>query len=210
MTRELNAAALELIKRFEGWRDTAYKDAVGVLTIGYGHTSMAGEPAVKLGMKITRAEGEAILRRDLQKYAKAVEDAVKVPLTDNQFGALVSFCYNVGPGNFRSSSVLERVNAKRFEDVPIRLLLWNKAGGKTLAGLTRRRQAEGDLFKAGSVSTAPKPLPIPEPKPTSSIPAPAPDEPEENYAGEAGGSPWVNMFAGLFAILRSIFSRKGK
>lgn len=203
MTREINAASLELIKRFEGWRDTAYLDAVNVLTIGYGHTSMAGEPVVKSGMKITRAEGEAILRRDLVKYAKAVEDAVKVPLTDNQFGALVSFCYNVGPGNFRSSSVLERVNAKRFEDVPIRLLLWNKAGGKTLAGLTRRRQAEGDLFKAGSASTAPKPIPAPArpaPAPKPSGPAPTPAEPAKGF----------RFFLQLIAkALAWAFSRKG-
>lgn len=163
MTREINAAALDLIARSEGFVDHWYPDPAHgwkVPTCCFGHTDAAGEPkyAATKAKKFTRAEGLAILRHDVSKYAKAVENAVKVPLNDNQFGALVSFCYNVGPGNFRSSSVLERVNAKRFEDVPIRLLLWNKAGGKTLRGLTKRRTEEGALFKLGSASTAPKPL----------------------------------------------------
>lgn len=208
MTRDINAASLELIKSYEGWRDTAYLDAVNVLTIGYGHTSVAGEPIVKPGMKITRAEGEAILRKDLAKYAKAVEDAVKVPLTDNQFGALVSFCYNVGPGNFRKSSVLERVNAKRFEDVPLRLLLWNKAGGKVLKGLTNRRVAEGALFKAGGVSTAPKPIPAPTPEPMVVLrPEPATTSKKEVVQEPAKGFAfWLQLIAKALAAL---FSRKG-
>lgn len=187
MTRQLNTAALELIKRWEGWRATAYPDpATGgePLTIGYGHTSAAGAPAVKRGMTITRAEGEAILRRDLQKYVAAVEKLVKVPLNDNQFGALVSFCYNVGPGNFKSSSVLERVNAKRFEDVPLRLLLWNKANGKTMRGLTSRRVDEGNLFKLGSVK-----------KPVAAAVEPA-------APAKAG------FLAALFSLIARLFGRK--
>jgi len=146
MTYKLNKASLDLIKGFEGWRSKAYQDSVGVWTIGYGHTSMAGTPKVHAGMKITKQEGEEMLQRDLQKYAKAVDEAVNVPLTPNQFGALVSFCYNVGPGNFRKSSVLRYVNAGNFKGVPARLKLWNKAGGRVLRGLTRRRVAEGVLF----------------------------------------------------------------
>lgn len=146
MKYKLNDASLDLIKDFEGWRAKAYKDAVGVWTIGYGHTSMAGDPKVVAGMVISKKEGEAMLQKDLQKYAKAVDDAVNVTLTDNQFGALVSFCYNVGPTNFRKSSVLRYVNAGNFKGVPARLKLWNKAGGKVLRGLTRRRVAEGKLF----------------------------------------------------------------
>lgn len=140
---------LALIKQFEGWRSTAYRDAVGVWTIGYGHTSMAGSPKVRAGMKITKTEGETILRKDLRKYEKAVNDAVNVRLTQEQFDALVSFTYNVGPGNLRKSSVLRAVNARRFDEVPRRLMLWNKAGGKVLRGLTRRRAAEGELFLSG-------------------------------------------------------------
>jgi lysozyme len=144
---KLNKAGIDLIKSFEGWRAKAYRDAVGVWTIGYGHTDMTGNPPkVTSDLRITREEGEEILRRDLLKYESAVIAAVLVPLNDNQYSALVSFCYNVGPGNLRKSSILKRVNASRFDDVPGRLLLWNKAGGRVLRGLTRRRKAEGELF----------------------------------------------------------------
>jgi len=101
-------------------------------------------------MTITKAQGEAILKKDLKKYEKAVNDYVRVQLTQEQFDALVSFCYNVGPGNFKKSSVLRYVNARRFDDVPSRLMLWNKAGGKVLRGLTRRRAAEGELWSSGT------------------------------------------------------------
>lgn len=142
----VNKATLDLIKEFEGWEAAAYRDPIGIWTIGYGHTAMAGPPVPKAGMKISRAEGEKILRRDMQQYEKAVDDAVKLTLNANQRGALVSFCYNVGPANFRKSSVLKRVNANRLNEVPGRLMLWNKAGGRVLRGLTRRRAAEGALF----------------------------------------------------------------
>jgi len=141
---------IKLLKAFEGWRSKAYRDSVGVWTIGYGHTSMAGSPKVTPNMTITKAQGEAILKKDLKKYEKAVNDYVRVQLTQEQFDALVSFCYNVGPGNFKKSSVLRYVNARRFEDVPSRLMIWNKAGGKVLRGLTRRRAAEGELWSSGT------------------------------------------------------------
>lgn len=142
----MNAAGLELVKRFEGWRGRAYRDAVGVWTIGYGHTSMAGPPRVTPGLRITRAEGEAILRRDLRRYERVVRDAVRVPLNDNQYAALVSFCYNVGPASFRRSSALRYLNRGLYDQVPRRLALWNRAGGRVLRGLVRRRKAEGELF----------------------------------------------------------------
>ena len=141
---------IKLLKSFEGWRSKAYRDSVGVWTIGYGHTSMAGPPKVTPNMTITKAQGENILKKDLKKYEKAVNDYVRVQLTQEQFDALVSFCYNVGPGNFRKSSVLRYVNARRFDDVPSRLMLWNKAGGRVLRGLTRRRAAEGELWSSGT------------------------------------------------------------
>jgi GH24 family phage-related lysozyme (muramidase) len=97
---------LALIRHFEGFRGQAYRDAVGVWTIGFGHTAMAGPPAVTPGLRISREEANAILARDVEKFAGGVRDAVKVPLSDAQFSALVSFAYNVGLGAFRSSSVL--------------------------------------------------------------------------------------------------------
>ena len=143
---------LALLKRFEGWRASAYPDpgtGGAPWTIGYGHTSMAGPPKVTPGMTITKAEGEKILKRDLKKYEDAVKRWVRVPLSQEQFDALTSFVYNVGEGNFKKSSVLKRVNQGRFDDVPARLMLWNKAGGRVLKGLTRRRSAEGELFASG-------------------------------------------------------------
>jgi lysozyme len=143
---------IDLIKYFEGWRARAYRDSVGVWTIGYGHTAAAGLPHPRSGMTISKEEGERILKKDLKSYEKAVSDALKVRVTQNQFDALVSFCYNVGPGNLRKSSVLRYVNAGMIQQVPSRLMLWNKAGGRILLGLTRRRAAEGELFrKAGTV-----------------------------------------------------------
>ena len=150
---------LSLIKAFEGWRSEAYRDSVGVWTIGYGHTAAAGAPRPVPGMVITKAEGERMLRNDLLIYELAVNNALKVDVTQNQFDALVSFCYNVGPGNFKKSSVLRYTNEGRFDEVPARLLLWNKAGGKVLRGLTRRRKAEGHLFITPGLPDVPKPNP---------------------------------------------------
>lgn len=142
---------MDLIKRFEGLRTKAYRDPVGIWTIGYGHTSAAGPPDVHEGLKITAAEAEAILHRDLEKFENAVLAEVTVPLNENQFAALVSFAFNVGIAGFRRSSVLARVNAGNHEKVPQRLKLWNKAGGKVLRGLVRRRRAEGELYMSDAV-----------------------------------------------------------
>lgn len=161
-------AGLDLIKSFEGWRAEAYRDAVGVWTIGYGHTAMAGAPRPVAGMVITRAQGEQLLRTDLLVYEAAVNQALTVVVSQNQFDALVSFCYNVGPGNFRTSSVLRYTNQGRFAAVPGRLLLWNKAKGKVLRGLTRRRMAEGALYITPGLPDVPKPVPGPTaPEPTT-------------------------------------------
>ena len=142
----INRAALALIRRFEGFRARAYRDAAGVWTIGYGHTSRAGPPQVRPGMRVSHARAEEILRRDVETFARAVARQVRTPLNANQFGALVSFAYNIGIGNLRRSSVLRAVNEGRLEDVPRMLMRWTRAGGKHLRGLKRRRRAEGRLF----------------------------------------------------------------
>ncbi len=151
---KLNQAGLNLIKKYEGFRSHAYRDAVGVWTIGYGHTSMAGAPFVSPKLKISRQQGEKILARDAEKFARKIRPLITVDLSDNQFSALVSFAYNVGVGGFRKSSVLQRVNARRFDAVPHRLSLWVKAGGRTLKGLVRRRAAEGELFVGNAAAHA--------------------------------------------------------
>jgi lysozyme len=143
---KVNAAGLDLIKSFEGLRLKAYKCSAGVDTIGYGHTSAAGAPVVKAGMKITAAEAEKILARDLGKYEQAVDKVVTVKPTPNQFSAMVSLCYNIGPGNFAGSSVVRRLNAGDVKGAAEAFLLWNKVHGRALAGLTRRREAERKLF----------------------------------------------------------------
>ncbi len=137
---------LALIKRFEGLRLDAYRDVVGVWTIGYGHTANAGAPIVTSGQKITEEEAHTILARDVEQFANGVRNSVTVDISDAQFSALVSFAYNVGLGAFRQSSVLAAVNERNFDAVPRRLNLWAKAGGRMLPGLLRRRAAEGELF----------------------------------------------------------------
>jgi len=137
----INEAGLELIKSFEGLRLEAYRCPAGVPTIGYGTTT-----GVKMGTRITKAEAEALLRRDLEKFEAAVRSLVKVPLTDNQFSALVSFTYNLGAGALQHSTLLKLVNQGNFAAAAREFLKWNRAGGRVLPGLTRRRQAEEALF----------------------------------------------------------------
>lgn len=160
---KLNHAGEALIKRYEGLRTQAYRDAVGIWTIGFGHTAMAGAPEVTPGMRITRGEADAIFARDAASFADQVAVSIRAPLTDNQFSALVSFAYNVGMGAFRKSSVLKAINGNQFEAVPRRLNMWVLAGGKVLPGLVKRRAAEAALFMSldRGLSLFAKTMPVP-------------------------------------------------
>jgi lysozyme len=140
--RRISAEGLALIKRFEGLRLTAYYDSVGVLTIGYGSTGTH----VSEGMTISEEEAEALLKKDLDRFEKGVASLVTVHLTDNQFAALVAFSFNVGLGNLKSSTLLKKLNAGDYAGASAEFPRWNKAGGVVLLGLTRRRNAEKDLF----------------------------------------------------------------
>lgn len=148
---QVSNRGLAVIKEFEGWRPRAYICPAGHWTIGYGHTAMAGPPSVKAGDEISLEEGHAILKRDVAKFAAEVLRLVKVPLTQGQFDALVSFHFNTGA--LASSTLLKRVNARRFEDVPAQLMRWTRAKDpKTgrrveLQGLVRRRRAEAALWR---------------------------------------------------------------
>lgn len=142
-----SADGINLIKKFEGLRLDAYLCPAGVWTIGYGHTSDAGPPRVVPGLKITPADATDILRRDLRKYELAVENAVTVPLKPHQFDALASLCYNIGPPSFQRSSLVRKLNRGEYDAVPAELMKWNKAGGRELPGLTRRRRAEAALWR---------------------------------------------------------------
>lgn len=132
---------IDLIKKFEGCRLTAYKCPSGVYTIGYGHTS-----GVKKGQRITQKEAEAYLREDVKKFENGVNKCVSVPLNQNQFDALISFTYNCGLTAFKNSTLRKKLNARDYEGAGKELLRWNKAGGVVLEGLKRRRKAEKDLF----------------------------------------------------------------
>lgn len=143
---QMNAQGMALIKLYEGYRARAYRDAVGVLTIGFGHTSMAGAPAVREGMEISKAEALRILENDVGTFATGVRRLVAgLDLNSNQFSALVSFAYNVGLDNFRNSSVYRAVLHEDWMVVPRRLALWVMAGGQKLNGLVKRREAEARL-----------------------------------------------------------------
>ncbi|GAP96278.1 glycoside hydrolase family protein [Leptolyngbya sp. NIES-2104] len=142
-SKHLNAEGFKLLTTFEGCRLEAYDDGVGVWTIGYGHTR-----GVFQGMTINQAQAEEFLREDLEQFESYVEDAVSVTLTDNQFSALVCFCFNVGPGaeGFGGSTLLRLLNTGDYQGAANQLIRWNKAGGESWLGLTRRRLAERALF----------------------------------------------------------------
>ena len=132
---------IDLIKRFEGLRLTAYLCPAGIPTIGYGQTG----PDIKLGMTISEAQAEALLANALVKYEQAVEKYAG-KAHQNQFDAMVSLCYNIGVGNFSKSSVARLHKAGQYTGAAAAFLLWNKAGGKILAGLVNRRKAERNLY----------------------------------------------------------------
>jgi len=158
----INQASLNLIKDFEGFRATTYRDPVGVLTIGYGTTAAAKVGiSPQLGQTITREAGERYLLTAVNKFAEDISRHMTRTATANQFGAMVSLAYNVGPGAFRKSSVLRKFNAGDIEGAANAFLLWNKAGGKVLPGLVRRRAAERDLFLTVTDHVAHKTAPQP-------------------------------------------------
>ncbi|MGB3298551.1 MAG: lysozyme [Phormidesmis sp.] len=140
--KRTNKNGLLLIKSFEGLRLKAYRDAVGIWTIGYGTTR-----GVKPNMSISGADAEHFLQQDLIRFEQAINEAVSAPVNDNQFSALVSFTYNVGSGALRSSTLLKLLNARDdLRRTAAEFPRWNKAGGRVLEGLTRRRNAERSLF----------------------------------------------------------------
>lgn len=132
---------IELIKSFEGLYLKAYKCPAGIWTIGYGHTK-----GVKEGQQITASQAEEFLREDVAQFARDVLRQ-NLRLTQNQFDALVSFVFNVGGGNFLKSTLLRKAKVNSNDPtIKNEFLRWNKAAGKVLPGLTRRRQAEADLY----------------------------------------------------------------
>jgi lysozyme len=165
--RDISEQGLDLIKSFEGIPDgdpstvnvDPYLDPVGIWTIGWGHAISAGGAYLrgksnrKAAMDlypggITLEQAETLLRGDLLDTCRDVEAAVDIPLTDNQFAALVSFTFNLGAGNLAKSTLLKKLNAGDYASAAAEFAKWNKAGGKVLAGLVKRRAAEAELFES--------------------------------------------------------------
>ena len=142
MKYSINKDGLELIKWFEGLSLKAYKCPANVWTIGYGHTGFD----VSEGMLISTERAEELLKQDLEKFENIVNRGLKVEVTENQFSALVSLCYNIGGGAFLKSTALRKVNLLDFDGAVEGIKMWNKAGGRILAGLVNRRNAECILF----------------------------------------------------------------
>jgi len=139
---KISQEGLSLIKKFEGCELEAYKCAANVLTIGYGSTK-----GVKEGDTITQEEADKLLLHEMEEYEGYVNDLVKVKLEQNQFDSLVSWVFNLGPANLKASTMLKFLNAGDYHLIPSQIKRWNKAGGKVLEGLIRRREAEALLFE---------------------------------------------------------------
>ena len=137
----ISEIGIQLIKNFEGCVLKAYKCPAGIWTIGYGHTS-----GVKEGQTITLKQAEDYLLQDIRAYEITVNNLVNVPLNQNQFDALVSFCYNLGPNNLKNSTLIKLLNKKDYLGAAEQFDRWVYAGGKKLSGLVKRRAAEKELF----------------------------------------------------------------
>lgn len=137
-------ACIDLVKSFEGFKEHAYQCPAKVWTIGYGTTEN-----VQPGDTVTEAEACELLRQDVQKAADAVDDLVAVEISQSQYDALCSLIYNIGREAFKNSTLLKLLNSgAAFESVGAQFDRWNKAGGKVLAGLSRRRFAERAMFES--------------------------------------------------------------
>jgi lysozyme len=160
----LSSDGLRLIKAHEGLRLSAYKCPAGVWTIGYGHTRTARE-----GMTINTQQADALLLRDVRTFEQGVAVALTKPATQAQFDALVSFAFNVGLAGLRRSSVLRAHNAGDYQAASRAFSLWNKAGGRELPGLTRRRAEEAALYLSDLPTEGKRAEPIPSPDMPQSV-----------------------------------------
>ena len=139
--QRISQEGLAFIQQAEGCRLAAYRDSVGVLTIGYGHTE-----GVHGGTTITQDEATAFLEADLAKVYACIASCVRVPLSQGQFDALCSFAFNLGCGALKGSTLLKMLNSGDYDGAAQQFQRWNKAGGAVLAGLTKRREGEAEMF----------------------------------------------------------------
>jgi lysozyme len=155
---EFSKNGVVLLKELEGCKEYLYYDSGGLATIGIGHLLTYEELStgiIKINVHfinhdlhgLTKEQCEELLVQDLRKFIEAVDSYVKVPLSQNQFDALVCFVYNIGVGAFINSTLLRKLNRKLYIEVPTELKRWNKAKGKPVQGLTNRRNKEISLWK---------------------------------------------------------------
>lgn len=143
---EMSKNGMALLKGFEGCELTAYQDSVGVWTIGYGWTQPVNGKPVSKGMTISQDTADSLLCSGVVQYEKGVTGLVKVAVNQNQFDALVDFAYNLGVKALEGSTLLKKLNAGDYAGAADEFPKWNKAGGKVLNGLVKRRAAERSLF----------------------------------------------------------------
>ena len=146
---QISENGIDLAKRHEGFRAKAYLDPVGIPTIGYGLTRYfhrEGAPLVRMGDIITRDEASFSLGMVMQDFFDQVARQIRVPLSQNQVDAIASFVYNIGPSAFLKSTCLRMLNDGDYAGAAAQFLRWDKAGGRALPGLTKRRREESELF----------------------------------------------------------------
>jgi lysozyme len=139
---KISEQGISLIKESEACRLDSYQDSIGIWTVGYGHTG----PEVKEGLHITQDAAEALLLSDLETVEKCIANSVSVGLTQGQYDALCSFVFNLGCSALRNSTLLRLLNAGDDIGAAEQFKRWDHAGGKVLAGLTKRREAEAEMF----------------------------------------------------------------
>ena len=217
---EIDAAGLDLIKRFEGCRLTAYQDQVGVWTIGWGTTSAAGLGNIHAGMQISQQQADNWLLIGVMPYEKAVWKSLDHSPSQNQFNAMVSLCYNIGPNNFAGSSLVRDFNSGNIQAASYDFLKWNKAGGVINLGLMNRRKQERAIFLTSDAEIVPIPVNLPFP-PMAPFPTNAPTAPP------VGQAPWtpqiakpsptpqkpastapMGLLSAIIAIINLLFKRK--
>jgi lysozyme len=192
MSNKITQKVINHIKESEGLRLKAYsdpgsKDGLPV-TIGYGTTLIDGKP-FKLGTTITKEQAEEYLRADLIIFGTKVAALVKVPLNDNQFGALVSFAYNIGLDAFAKSTLLRHLNAGDYSSVPAQMRRWNKNDGKVMKGLVNRREKEVALWSGVPLESTEKPV-----------------QGDKDITGGEGSSNWLKVLIDL--LIGFLFKRK--
>lgn len=144
--QSLSSNGMKLLEQFEGLRLEAYLDSAGIATIGFGSIRYPNGNKVKLGDKTTKSQAKQYKLHDLKEFESTVNTSVKVPLTQNQYDALVSLSYNIGSSAFKNSTLLKKLNSGDYKEAAEQFLVWNKVNSKKIQGLVKRREAEHNLF----------------------------------------------------------------